>query len=453
VHGDSSVTPHEASSASATQSRYCSQLDTRDLVAEIRRLLTSQRRAERLICRYLADLADRVRDRRDPELAAYVDEFHAARCFFQLGVRETRERVRVGRALRQLPEIEQAFVDGALSYSRVREVTRVATAASEGDWLSLATRLDMRTLERRVAGAAKRADDNATTAGDISASAASSAGGSDLRVQWTTPQSVRVTLELSADAWALLERAIDGARHLAADTLTDGEALEAVARDALSQQNDQPDASDPRTSVVVYTCKECGTSEADTGSGAVELDARRAAATCCGASVIDLEREGRSVTVGGPLPSAIRRAVMLRDRCRCRVPGCGRRRYVDVHHITSQADGGAHSRANCVVLCTTHHRLLHEGKLRISGDADGEIEVRDSTEAPIGDRHDANQSATQGGSSPEATLLRVMGRRGGWSTDELVESSGLSASIVSRTLLLLELDGKVTNDDFVFARA
>jgi hypothetical protein len=149
------VNPHEPSSSSATESRYRSQLDTRDLVAELRRLLTSQRRAERLICRYLADLADRVRDRQDPELAAYVDEFHAARCFFQLGVRETRERVRVGRALRQLPEIEQAFIDGVLSYSRVRELTRVATAEGEGEWLLLARQLDMRALERRVAGAAE----------------------------------------------------------------------------------------------------------------------------------------------------------------------------------------------------------------------------------------------------------------------------------------------------------
>ena len=64
------------------------------------------------------------------------------------------------------------------------------------------------------------------------------------------PGSVRVTFNLSADAWALLERAIDGARHLAGDTLNDSEVLEAVARDAIAQQNDQPERATraPRSS-------------------------------------------------------------------------------------------------------------------------------------------------------------------------------------------------------------
>jgi len=119
----------------------------------VRHLLATERRAERLICRYLADRADRIRQRRDAALDAYADELHAARCFFGLGVRDTRERVRIGRALRELPHIERAFIDGDLPFSRVREVTRVATAQTEHAWLELAERLDMRALERRVATA------------------------------------------------------------------------------------------------------------------------------------------------------------------------------------------------------------------------------------------------------------------------------------------------------------
>ena len=126
-------------------------LPTSQLIAEVRGLLATERRAERLVCRYLADLADRIQARQDAELGAYADELHAARCFFGLGARDTRERVRIGRALRQLPQIERAFIDGELSYSRVREVTRVATVHTEPDWLELARRLDMRSLERRVA--------------------------------------------------------------------------------------------------------------------------------------------------------------------------------------------------------------------------------------------------------------------------------------------------------------
>jgi hypothetical protein len=81
---------------------YHAQLSTASLIAEVRRLLITERRAGRLVCRYLADLADRIHERQDAELTAYVDELHATACFIELGARETRERVRIGRALRRV---------------------------------------------------------------------------------------------------------------------------------------------------------------------------------------------------------------------------------------------------------------------------------------------------------------------------------------------------------------
>jgi hypothetical protein len=53
-----------------------------------------------------------VQQRSDVTLDAYADELQVARCLFGLGVRDTRERVRIGRALRGLPEIERAFIEG-----------------------------------------------------------------------------------------------------------------------------------------------------------------------------------------------------------------------------------------------------------------------------------------------------------------------------------------------------
>ncbi len=210
--------------------------------------------------------------------------------------------------------------------------------------------------------------------------------------------------------------------------------------------------------------------------GLEALDRAGAATFGCAAPQVTLETEGRTVRRGGPRPAAVRRAVLLRDQCRCRVPGCTRRRYVDVHHILEQARGGAHSRGNCLVLCTTHHRLLHEGKLLLSGDAEGELSFCDSDGAPIVepactfDIHQAPPpSATQGGSRGEvqrtgfehsteapdasARLLRVMGHRGGWTVDHLVEQSGLSVGAVSTALTFLELDGRVRRSAFGFASA
>lgn len=64
-----------------------------------------------------------------------------------------RERVRVGRALRELPSITEAFVRGRVTYSQVRAITRVATAADEADWLALARHCTGSQLDKAVRGA------------------------------------------------------------------------------------------------------------------------------------------------------------------------------------------------------------------------------------------------------------------------------------------------------------
>jgi DprA/Smf-like nucleotide binding protein involved in DNA uptake len=437
----------------------------------------------------------------------------------------------------------------------VREVTRVATPETELLWLQLAERLDMRSLERRVAGTASGDVAEIVTEGQTAAVAYERSRGELVQpahTEWTSSSTLPVTFELSAEGWALLERALEGARRATAAAapngahFSDGEALQAVARDALALQTQSPDASEPRCAVVLYECQRCGQSELDTGAGGVELNQGSAAALGCGATVYDLREEGRGVSRGGPLPAAVRRAVMLRDRSCCRVPGCHRRRYVDVHHITAQAHGGEHSRSNCLVLCTTHHRLLHEGKLSVTGNADHELRFQDglgslisdwgsrafapggeatknaaraatlcditrdtpcdtpvqhrpdrcTNAAPgddpvqatdlasqVGSRIESDHPAPEGASlqefdqashggshqgsdrpaleptgpgelegsasafglpfDPARRVLCVMGRRGGWTPDALVDASGLAASEVNVALTLLELTGRV----------
>ena len=436
-------------------------LSAEELVGTLQSLLAAERKVMRLTCRYLADLADAMepaagglepaagglfgRDGAGGALAGYADVAHAAECLFGLGAHSTRERIRVGRALRSLPKIESALVAGELSYSRAREVTRVATPDDESTWLGLASTLPMRSLERRVVEATGKESPPRTE------------GPAPLR--WTSPETVEVTLRLPAEVWALVQRAVEGARRASEAPLSEAEALAAVARDALDRQNTGADTSDPRHTVVLYECLSCARTEVDTGAGPLELGAAAAAALGCGARVRDLRTEGRVVRRGGPLPRAIDRAVRLRDRHTCRVPGCHRRRYVDVHHVRFQSDGGEHSRSNCVCLCTTHHALLHEGRLRIEGDAEGELMFYGATGAPLsvtGASHGgtagvtgASHGGTAGamGMGPQAAmLLALMGGRGGWGLDALVDASGLGVSVVQGALMGLELDGRVSLD-------
>src|SRR3954452_22234617 len=63
-----------------------------------------------------------------------------------------REHVRVARALTGLPVTAGAFADGRLSYSKVRELTRVADAGTEVELVELAGHLTASQLARVVAG-------------------------------------------------------------------------------------------------------------------------------------------------------------------------------------------------------------------------------------------------------------------------------------------------------------
>lgn len=54
-----------------------------------------------------------------------------------------------------------------------------------------------------------------------------------------------------------------------------------------------------------------------------------------------------------------RRAVAARDRG-CAYPGCGKRpRHCEVHHLKHWADGGGTDLGNLLMLCWTHHRMIH----------------------------------------------------------------------------------------------
>jgi hypothetical protein len=65
----------------------------------------------------------------------------------------------------------------------------------------------------------------------------------------------------------------------------------------------------------------------------------------------------------------IKRALYARDRG-CTFPGCQRKRYLDGHHLKHWINGGETSADNMTLLCTHHHRLLHEGGYRIVCEAD-----------------------------------------------------------------------------------
>lgn len=109
------------------------------------------------------------------------------------------------------------------------------------------------------------------------------------------------------------------------------------------------------------------------GAGPVTLQAAHRIA--CDASVVPVPSGpsgaldlGRRTPVVG---TALRRAVVERDRG-CRFPGCGRpTAWCEVHHVRHWAHGGTTSLANLVLLCRFHHRLVHEGGFGVEAVGEG----------------------------------------------------------------------------------
>ncbi len=69
---------------------------------------------------------------------------------------------------------------------------------------------------------------------------------------------------------------------------------------------------------------------------------------------LDLGRTSYAPTAG------LRKAVLLRDRHRCRTPGCGAKPR-HIHHIVHWAHGGLTDLDNLVALCGYCHRSIHAG--------------------------------------------------------------------------------------------
>jgi hypothetical protein len=65
--------------------------------------------------------------------------------------RTAQDRLRVARALGALPQMTNALAAGQLAFSAVRELTRVATPATEAAWSAAAVGKNLREIEELVA--------------------------------------------------------------------------------------------------------------------------------------------------------------------------------------------------------------------------------------------------------------------------------------------------------------
>jgi hypothetical protein len=256
------------------------------------------------------------------------------------------ERVRVAEALEVLPRTREMLADGQVSYSAVREITRVAEPETEHAWLDAVDGKTIHEVERMVSGHAP--GDLPTDPGDPQ----------------LEPR--RWTADLDPDVYALVLEARRQIEEEMGGSLDDNAFVAALCERALGAG--ESDAKNPRYQIALTVCERCERATQDAGGQIIDVAPSVPARALC-----DAEHIGRldepAARAKSEIPPKTRREVLRRDHGRCRVPGCRGSKWLEIHHIVPRSQGGTHDPRNLLTLCGAHHRAHHDGKLVIRGRA------------------------------------------------------------------------------------
>lgn len=302
-----------------------------------------------------------------------------------------REKVRVSRALPALPQTSDALRRGELSYSKVRALTRVATAENEEDLLVTAKHGTTAHVER-VVRAYRKADlaaENKRAMRQLADRRLTTRYAEDgsLVIEARLPPEeggkVLAALDAATDILRKESSADDDRRSKTSHSQRQADALVRLADGALAAGLPGRRAADTRQVVlhvdtaVLTDPSQDGQCELDSGVHLSAETARRFACDCTVVTVSDEEEGSNSETHMGVsgrarrvVSGALRRVVQAEQR-RCQFPGCHHERFLEAHHIVHWAEGGETSKANTCLLCSYHHTFVHEGGYRVERSAEG----------------------------------------------------------------------------------
>jgi len=288
-----------------------------------------------------------------------------------LSMSAAREKIRVAHTLKTLPGISGAFSSGELSYSKVRAMTRVVGAHNEDKLLLFALKTTTARVEERCRELRCGRADSFNQAQQAFASRS-------LRVSRNVERGMMtITVELPMETGELVEKALDKARDDSVSKIEfvdeswsarQADAMVSMSGSYLSGNVDQSRNTSDDYLVTIHVDQSALTN----GNGRSSLPIESVKRLCCDghAVVIGENEKGEPLNIGRKtrtVPTAIKRALQSRDKC-CAFPGCHHTRFVDAHHIEHWSNGGETSLDNLILLCSQHHKLVHEGGFTIERD-------------------------------------------------------------------------------------
>ncbi len=297
--------------------------------------------------------------------------------------RQTGERLRVAEALEQLPELTRALRAGELCWSVIRELSRVATADNELEWLADAEGKTARDVEQAVSGKEKGQGPKDPSNPEV--------------------RTHMLRFEVTAQTLATFRDAVDKLRRDTGEKLDQEEALMLMARQALVGPGQAGRAG---YQVAMTVCESCQQGFQEAGGALVPVAEEVVEMALCDPQIIGhvdgssspsgdrgagevathvgtIDETGESgdthmgksqaaiIPTRPPratqsIAPAVARTVRRRQKGCCAVPGCRCSIYLELHHLRYRHDGKC-GPDESLGLCYAHHLRVHQGLLMIDG--------------------------------------------------------------------------------------
>ena len=321
------------------------------------------------------------------------------------GLRRPDKLIHLARGLEKLPEIESAFHQGEVPWTKIREIARIATPQTERVWLKAARELSCRDLEEEVRQK-KRGD----------------RPGGGLKARRTF---VEAKFRFTPEEWAFWGKAfrkikgeIPGASpgraiaELSKNTLrTDpegnlpgrrrhGRPAEQVVYH-LGRKESWIDGEEGRISIEPEVVQE----KVRSGVPVIEVSDIEGAGVC---SAIEFGERGKVAKEDRdrPVSGELKAAVLARDG-RCLV--CGAVEELSPHHLDSHADGGKSDMTRLCTLCAACQGLVHDQEIILRVEEDGTVVALDRERKEIAKARSAAEVLAE---ADQSTPLETIARSG-----------------------------------------
>ena len=294
----------------------------------------------------------------------------------------TAERItRTSTALRSLPALDHALSTGALTLDQVAAAVQFATPDTDAELARVAVGkppADIALAARTIVP--PTVEDDRALYERRALSMSWTRGRRELVFSGRLPLEQGAAFERAIWSVAKSQRAIDkGAGVILAWQRSAADALVTLAAQSAPRGSADGRVKRSSTTLIVHV--------SDDGppllEGAGPLSVETAERLVCDARRLAIKPSGRDLVhsrVGRCASYAQQRALHKRSS-HCQYPGCTAAREIEAHHVVPVERGGKTELDNLILLCPRHHKLLHDHRIRASGNAEHPVFADDTGRA------------------------------------------------------------------------